>query len=345
MRRLGVWGAIALGWTALALFFAISLWLNYVAQGREARFGASLLVSLIEWWIWIPLTAVPVALARRFPLARPRRVRDAGVHLVAGLAVASVKVGAERVVRSWVFGFTPYFLPSNLALHWLVYLAIVAVALALGYYRRSRARALEASRMETRLQEARLQLLAAQLQPHFLFNALNTIAELVHEDPQRADRMISGLSDLLRATLDADGHATPLASEIALAERYLAIQQVRFGDRLRIDWDVAPGLDARPVPRLLLQPLLENAILHGVGARKAGGRIRVGARVVRDRLEISVEDDGEGFGVGGADRQGVGLANTRSRLAAMYGGRAGVEIRSSPLGGAAVVVTLPETNP
>jgi len=342
-RRLAVWGAVWLGWTALAVFFAISLWLNYIAQGREAHFRASLTVSLIEWWLWVPLTAVPIALARRLPPAKPHLVRNVACHLVAGFAVAAVKVTAERIIRVWVFGVAPYFLPSNLALHWLVYLAIAGTTLAADYYRRSRARELETSRLETRLQEARLQLLAAQLQPHFLFNALNTIAELVHEDPQRADKMISGLSDLLRATLEAEGHRAPLGEELALAERYLGIQQVRFGERLRVTWDIGPDLHAWPVPRLLLQPLLENAILHGVSARTAGGRIHIAARRSAGSLEIVVEDDGAGFAPGESGRQGVGLSNTRSRLAAMYGDRARVDTRTSSLGGAAVVVTVPET--
>ena len=342
-RRLATWGAIWLGWTALAVFFAISLWLNYIALGRESHFSAALQVSLIEWWIWVPLTAIPIALARGYPPRTPHRLRNVLVHLGAGLAVSFFKVTAERGARIWLFGVAPYYLPSNLALHWLIYLAIAAVTLAADYYRQSHARELEAARVEARLQEARLQLLAAQLQPHFLFNALNAIAETVHDDPHRSDAMISALSDLLRATLDGDGPTACLAEELTLAERYLVIQQVRFGDRLTVEWDIATGLESWPVPRLLLQPLLENAIRHGVSASTRGGRIRIAAHAIAEDLEVSVEDDGEGFEGGQTGSEGVGLSNTRARLTAMYGNRAGVSLRSSSLGGAAVVVRVPST--
>jgi len=353
MRRAArVWGAVGLAWTALAVLVGISLWLNYLALGREAHLGASLIVSLTEWWLWALLTPIPVLLARRWPLARPHLARHFMLHLVAGLAVAGVKVLAERIARIWIFGAAPYLLPSSLALHWLVYFGIVALTIAADYYRGARARELEASRLETRLQEARLQLLAAQLQPHFLFNAFNTIAETIHEDPHRADRMIGALGDLLRATLDVDGHTAPLGREIALADRYLAIQHVRFGDRLSVSWDIDAGLDAWPVPRLLLQPLLENAIRHGVSARRDAGRIRIRARRIDGALELSIDDDGAGFDAGelearnpGRDRDagGIGLSNTRERLRAMYGDAASLTVGRSELGGAAVRVVVPVT--
>src|SRR5688572_1352593 len=222
--RLRLWAWIWAGWTALALFFAISLWLNYISQGRPARFGASLIVSLAEWWLWVPLTPVAMALSRRFPLEPGRRGRDAAIHLAAGAVLATVKVLGERVVRLWVFGVAPYLLPSSLALHFLVYWAIVGATRGFEYYRESQHRLLRASQTEARLNEARLQLLRAQLQPHFLFNALNTVAEMVHEDADRADRMIASLSELLRVSLDA-GDSVPLVEEMRIAGLYLDMQQ------------------------------------------------------------------------------------------------------------------------
>jgi signal transduction histidine kinase len=344
--RLVAWAWIFLAWTALALFFGISLWLNYIALGREAHLGASLRVSLSEWWIWALLTPIPIWLANRWPPVRPHVVRHAGLHAVAGLIVAFAKVQAERIVRIWIFGAAPYFLPSNLALHFLIYWAIVVLTLGAAYYRRSRTRELEASRTEARLQEARLQLLASQLQPHFLFNALNTIAETVHEDPERADRMIGGLSELLRATLQQDGYLVALADELSLADRYLAIQQARFGDRLQVEIDVPDGLRGYRVPRLILQPLLENAIHHGVGTRVAGGRIRIGADRSDDVLRLTIQDNGGTWG----DKpvvdtrgltHGIGLSNTHARLAAMYGGRARAQVTSTSGEGTTVTLTLP----
>jgi signal transduction histidine kinase len=348
--RLQTWLWIWLGWTALGVFFAISLWLNYVATGREARFGASLTVSLTEWWIWALLTPVPLLLAARFPLTGQRRGRAIAVHLAAAVLLALSKVLAERVIRLWIFGVAPYFLPSNLALHFLVYWAIVALAHGAAYYRRSREEALRAAEMEARANAARLEALDARLQPHFLYNALNTIAETVHEDPDKADRMIAGLADLLRASLDAGGPTTPLADELALVGRYLAIQQVRFDDRLRVEIDVPADLTGDEVPRLLLQPLVENAIHHGLRTRPEGGAIAIRARSVGDMLELVVEDDGDGPGttkatVDEADSGGIGLANTQARLDVLYRGRARIELAARPGGGAVTTVRLPRARP
>jgi sensor histidine kinase YesM len=284
--------------------------------------------------------------AGRFPVSRPHLARHVLLHLAAGVVVAFVKVLAERAVRMWIFGAAPYLLPSNLALHFLIYWAIVVLAMGAAYYRRSRARELEASQTEARLHEARLQLLASQLQPHFLFNALNTIAETVHEDPERADRMIGGLGDLLRATLQQDGHAVALSEEIALAHRYLAIQQARFGSRLEVEIEAPEGLGAIMVPRLILQPLLENAIQHGVSTHPSGGRVRVAARQRDGMLQLIVEDFAASPASGPAPAidtrgQGIGLANTRARLQAMYGSRAALDVRATPARGTIVTVTVP----
>jgi len=339
--RLVAWGWIWLGWTALALFFATSLWLNYLARGQPASFRASLLVSLSEWWIWALLTPVVVGLARRWPIARPHLPTRLLLHVAAGLALATVKVLLERVVRTWIFGVAPYLLPSNLALHFLVYWAIVVLTFAEAYHRKSRAREVQTAQIEARLTEARLQLLEAQLHPHFLFNALNTIAEIVHEDAETADRMIAALGDLLRATLEGDGTTVSLAEELALAEKYLAIQRARFGDRLRVEIDVPSGSLAARVPRLLLQPLLENAIHHGVNRASAGGHIHLAASTDADTLRIEIHDDGPGFDQEAAQGSGIGLANTRARLDAMYAGRAALDLQTPSGGGTSVRITMP----
>jgi hypothetical protein len=348
MRRriaAGLW--IAAAWTILAVFFGTSLWLNYIATGREARFGASLQISLVEWWIWALLTPLPLWLARRWPLARRPRAAHVGLHLAAGAGVALAKVLLERAARTWLFGVTPYLLPSSLALHMLIYWALVALAHAAAYYRQSRERELHASQMEARLQEARLDALDSQLRPHFLFNALNTIAETVHEDPERADRMIASLGDLLRASLDSSGHTTPLSMELSLVERYLAIQQARYGDRLRVEIDVPPELGARRVPRLLLQPLVENAVQHGVGSRPEGGLVAIRARLSAGALALTVEDDGAGAEAGrtaGDPSGGVGLSNTRARLDVLYGGRATMALGPRAGGGTATTITIPASD-
>jgi two-component system LytT family sensor kinase len=340
--RLRLWAWIWAGWTALALFFAISLWLNYISQGRPANFRASLIVSLAEWWLWVPLTPVAIALSRRFCFEPRTRTRDVAVHLAAAAILATIKVLGERIVRLWIFGVAPYLLPSSLALHFLVYWAIVGATRGFEYYRESQLRILRVSQTEARLNEARLQLLRAQLQPHFLFNALNTIAEMVHEDADRADRMIASLSDLLRVSLDA-GDEVPLAEEVRIAGLYLDIQQARFGDRLRVRWDVPPSCATRPVPRLLLQPLLENAIQHGLSQALSGGTIEILVRESAGTLLLTISDDGAGpagHGPSGARPEGIGLANTRARLAA-WSADASLALRARSGGGTVVQITLP----
>jgi LytS/YehU family sensor histidine kinase len=179
-----------------------------------------------------------------------------------------------------------------------------------------------------------------QLQPHFLFNTLNTIAEMVHEDPDKADAMIGGLSDLLRRTLElAPSQEVTLDEELALVERYLDIQRARFGDRLRVRVDADAAARATRVPALLLQPLVENAIRHGLAERRDAGRISIDARSTPDAISIVVVDDGPGDGADGPERTGLG--NTRARLNAMYGETASLEMTRERGRGTRVEVRIP----
>jgi two-component system LytT family sensor kinase len=219
-----------------------------------------------------------------------------------------------------------------------VYAGIVAATHGLEYYRRSR----EREQLERRLADTRLQLLNMQLQPHFLFNTLNTIAELVHEDPDAADRMITALADLLRRSLTLGGtQEIPLESELELLDTYLAIQTARFGDRLDVRLSVAAGARDARVPMLLLQPIVENAIKHGLAAR-----LDLQIRVEGHHVLLEVTD----HGTGAADdalrgRAGVGLGNTRERLAAIYGPAASLDLVNVPGAGAKVTVRVPMRSP
>jgi LytS/YehU family sensor histidine kinase len=204
---------------------------------------------------------------------------------------------------------------------------------------------LRASQLEVRLTEARLEALRAQLNPHFLFNALNTIAMLVRRQANpEALRGIVGLSQLLRQVLDRrDAAEVGLGEELALVEHYLAIEQLRYRDRLEVRMDVAPeALEAR-VPSLLLQPLVENAVRHGIGPRNDAGWIRIAGRRLRDRLRVEVQDNGPGFPPGWEARsqRGLGLTNTRERLLSLYARNHRLELGNAPSGGALVAVTIP----
>jgi signal transduction histidine kinase len=228
----------------------------------------------------------------------------------------------------------------------VLYGAMAAVTLAFsfaGESRRAREHALEAARAQAALQaqlaEARLHALAAQLQPHFLFNTLHVISALVRPDPRRAEQLIVRLSELLREMLDQGTRAeVPLREELAFLAQYVEIQEARFGDRLRVRVEAAPDALDVPVPRLVLQPLVENAIRHGTSRRRAAGTVvvraeRVGAGAPGgERLVLTVEDDGVGLPPGGPPREGVGLATTRARVAQLYGARGDFRIEPAPHG-------------
>ena len=330
--------AVAAAWTALGVFFGVTTSLTYISQGREPLWRQALLVSLAQWWIWAALTPLVVLAARRWPIEQHRLVVRLPVHLTIALAAAVAKVTMEGWVRTWLFGVRPYILFNNLALQVLIYFALVALVQALDRFGRQRARALEA---EARFGEARLQLLRAQLQPHFLFNALNGIAELIHEDPGRADEMIGRLSVLLRASLaTGDRQEVALDDELHLVCCYCDIQQARFGARLEVAIDASAEARLASVPQLLVQPLVENAIQHGISGRPGGGRVRVLARAADRFLVIAVEDDGVGW-PSPAPPEGVGLTNTRARLASLYGTNGRLRIQPRPEGGTVVTITLP----
>jgi two-component system LytT family sensor kinase len=337
---LRAWIAIAAGWTALALFFAVSASLTYKSTGRAANWTISIERSLVEWWLWAVLTPLIVWLARRYPLDTHWPWRHASIHLIAGTIIAIAKTLADRAMMAWISGFWMYLLVSTLALQFTIYCAIVAAAHGLTYYERSR----ERDHLIARVAEARLQMLAMQLQPHFLFNTLNTIAELVHGDADVADRMITGLSELLRRTLElGPTQEISLAAELDLLRCYLDIQQARFGDRLRVD--IAVERDAREaaVPVLLLQPLVENAIRHGLAESLAAGRIEIAATRRDHRLIIAVSNDGASSlpRENGAGSERIGLGNTRSRLDALYGADQRLDLVITTDRGACVTLDIP----
>jgi two-component system LytT family sensor kinase len=341
-RRWVVWLLVFAGWTALAIFFAVSSSLTYVSTYRPPQWRFTLLMALTEWYAWGVLTPVVAWLARRFPLRAGRIGTSLPVHVLAGFLLAIIKVTLTRTLRVPLLTTSGYFLISNLATHYVIYWALVAAVHALAYHRAGREGELRASQLEARLAQARLQLLTMQIHPHFLFNTLNAISELVHEDPPAAERMIASLSELLRETLDAGStDRVPLARELELLDLYVDIQRARFGDRLNVHVRVDGGAERVLVPHLILQPLVENSIRHGLAARVSAGRIEIRA-IRRDaELVIEVEDDGSGLGKGASGHEGVGLGNTRARLQELYGAHQSVEIRNTDGGGALVRLVLP----
>lgn len=294
-----------------------------------------LALNLAYWYVPATLTSTIFRIARRFPLDAPGWPRALAVHALTAVGFSIIHLAAMIGMRailwpgrmfpgyggSWTSAVQRTYL-MNLDWALMTYSAIVGASYALGYYRESRARAIRAANLETRLVQARLKTLEAELHPHFLFNTLHAISTLVHTQPDAADRMISRLSDLLRITFSrSEAACVSLHEELEFLQKYLEIEQTRFQDRLTVDYDIDPDTLDAEVPRLILQPLVENAIKHGVSLQIGPGIVSVGSRRENERLCLTVRDNG--VGLTGATRarlhSGVGLSNTRDRLECLYG--------------------------
>ena len=348
-RRWARWALFLGGWTLIGLFFASRSILIYSYRGEDFDWRLPLLMSLTKWYGWGVLAPAIFWLGRRVPFERRTWVRAIVTHLPASLLLAIVKVAMDTWLLPRVTGLeipvsSAYELHSNVLTYW----AILGVGLTIDYYRKFRERELRASQLETRLAEAQLQVLKMQLHPHFLFNTLHAISTLMHRDVDAAERMLTRLSDLLRHSLESVGvQEVSLKQELEFLDRYVEIEKVRFGDRLAVEVNVdAELLDAR-VPNLILQPLVENAIRHGIGSRAAGGRIEIEARRDNGMLGLEIRDDGPGLpaendeGGSGGTGDGIGLANTRARLEQLYGARHRFELSDAPSGGLVVSLSIP----
>ena len=333
------WLAVFAGWSVLVVVFAVSSSLTYALNYQPPRWRYTLTMAATEWYVWAALTPFIAWLSWR--------IRNLGwwrlpIIAVAGVFVAFFKVTFTRVLRGAIDGEDNYFQITNLVIQYLIYCAIVLALRVWQHYLDAQQRELRTSQLEALLAQTRLQMLSMQLQPHFLFNTLNTIAELVHQQPAAAERMIGGLSHLLRETLHAGlVDRVPLSQELALLDRYIEIQRARFGDRLTVTVTVPDEANHALVPTLLLQPLVENAIRHGIGARAGAGHIEITAAKNGGQLQIAIADDGPGLPSGSLPG-GIGLDNCRSRLQTLYGENAfALSIANRPTGGAIVTVSLP----
>ena len=327
--------------TLAAILFTGQVWVDYAYAGRSLSWPRAFAVALVDWELWTLLAPVVLWLAARMPLSRRRLARPLAVHIPASLGLAVVKLVAEAMLVRAIIG--PGRVPFTLLkihLTVLTYWAIVAAVQYAGQQRLSRERELRAARLQTELARAQVESLKMQIHPHFLFNTLNAIAGLMREDVESADTMLAQLSELLRGTLQTEGvQEVPLSEELRILRAYLAIQQTRFGDRLRIDIDVPDGCLQSVVPTLILQPLVENAIRHGFSATPGPGCIAVRVSSGPGRLRIDVTD--EGPGPPQPLREGYGLRNTRSRLHALYGEAATLSVDPAQPRGARARLDLP----
>jgi two-component system LytT family sensor kinase len=336
-----VWPIAFACFTALALLFTGQVWVDYAYAGRRLTWSRALLVALVDWELWAIVAPAIVWLADRFRFARDRWGRALAVHLPVGIVTGAAKLVVEAIVIRALLGQgrAPFsFLKIYLTL--LTYWSIVAAAHLVRQYRAARVRELRAVQLEAELARAQVEALKMQLHPHFLFNTLNTIAGLMREDLEAADLMLAKLAELLRHTFEtADIQELPLDRELEFLDTYLTIQRTRYGERLRLS--VTATEDARKilVPSLILQPLLENAIRHGIAEKPGPGRVDLDARIADGRLVITITNDGPGLPT--TIREGYGICNTRSRLQALYGPLATFSLIPQAGGGAKAVLQLP----
>jgi hypothetical protein len=343
----GIWTLVGLFLASQAYFQQAYIHRNFNVQGMT--WWQVLRLALAEAYVHGLLTLVVSYLAESFPFEVGRWPGLLLLHLAAsaGFALLAVWIAVplHRFLdpRSDTLSFRELFaglfqlkFGTEVFIYWL----ILGVCQALDTYRKYRDRELKATQLEARLAQARLQVLKMQLHPHFLFNTLHAISALMHQDVELADRMLARLGELLRATLDNAGtQEVSLEQELGFIQPYLEIEQARLGPRLSVEMDIDPEtLDAR-VPNLLLQPLVENAIRHGIAPRCGPGRIEIRAHREQAMLHLQVRDDG--LGLGGPKPVGVGVANTRARLRQLYGVRQQFDIRNGEDGGVVVTVAIP----
>jgi sensor histidine kinase YesM len=362
LRRPLKWGLLFGGWTLFAFFFAGQSCLQSAYVGRPVLLGRTLVVWLLCAYLWALLTPLVIWLARRFPIERGS-LRSLLVHLLASICVSLLQLGSYVLLNhllladaarpfSVMQSFRGLFV-AEFHTSLIIYWALVGLSHAYDYYRRYHERErraaqleLEASQLETQLAQAQLDALRMQLHPHFLFNTLNTISVLMQEDVEAANRMLVRLSELLRLALrNTEAHEVSLKQELEFLRGYLEIEQTRFQDRLRVLWQVAPDtLDAQ-VPNLLLQPLVENAIRHGIAPRATAataGTIEISAERHNGTIELRVRDDGAGLSLPQErNTSGIGLANTQARLQQLYGDAHHLRLAPAEGGGLIVSVTIP----
>jgi signal transduction histidine kinase len=339
-----IWGV----WTLVGFFFASQIYVYFARTEHPTSLAKSLAWQMLAVYLFAVSTPLVLWLARRFRIERSNWRRRLLAHFLVGTAIAAAwsachvvldtafDTGVSKLTLAYLARRTFFNLDKELLVYWI----IVLISHAVDYYQRFREGELRAS-------QAQLQALKMQLHPHFLFNALHSISALVHTNPDAADKMIARLGDFLRLTLDASAtQEVTLRQELEFLNCYLEIERIRFHDRLTTRLDVDPQTLNCRVPNLILQPVVENAIRHGVAPRSAPGHVEVSAERCGSMLRLRVRDNGPGLPTGAAqDRRaskgGVGLANIRARLNQLYGAAHRLELTNDPQGGAVFTLEIP----
>jgi len=347
------WCFFFLVWTLLGASFALSTYLGARQDNVQISFKRILSGYLADFYLWGMLSPLIFLLARRFEL-RQDIPRNLLIHLAASFVLSTFVLSAASPLV-WYLGYinqaryptlailwrsnalSPYYFHQGLTIYWTT----LVVAHALYYYRGLRQKEAQTAKLTAALAQAQLQALKMQIHPHFLFNTLNSIAALLHKDVEAADQMIARLGDFLRLTLkSSDAQIVDFEQELEFLKCYLDIEHIRFQDRLTVELDIDPDALTAMVPNLILQPIVENAVRHGVARQTDPGHIIIRARRRGDRLIMTVEDNGPGLKAN-SNGSGIGLSNTRARLEQFYGNDFSFQIANSAQRGAGVTLDVP----
>ncbi len=341
-------------WTLLALLFLGQRVTENIIRGRPITLTdleVLLIYQFTRFYTWGLVAPLIYALAQRFRLERSLWKESLKFHLPGGLSLALLHAAiatSSYLGTGWLLGLVeakefsslPTRILAGVYESFITYWVILGIYYTFDYYRKFRENELKASQLKEQLAQAQLQALKMQLHPHFLFNTLHSISALIYKDPEAADRMLTRLSDLLRLTLQNQGtQEVSLKRELEFLEKYLEIEKIRFRERLSVDFKIDTDTLDGCVPNLILQPLVENAIRHGIAPRSAPGKIEIRSRRVQSQLCLEVCDNGPGLSNG--NKKGVGLSNTEARLQQLYGANAQFELQSAPDQGLTVKLSIP----
>jgi signal transduction histidine kinase len=343
-------------WTAYGLLCAWQAHYWYAFSKTPMSWPDALRYEVTYAYLWGACSPLILWFARRFRFERQLWRRNLAIHAALMLfLVPAIKIAFDAITmppssafREFTWEKLARSVESTFDMGLLLYAVVVLVEHAIIYYQRYQSGLIKAAQLQTQLIQAQLQALRMQLHPHFLFNTLHTITALVHEDPEMAERTIARLSELLRLFLASSAiHEVPLNEELRILELYLEIERARFDERLSIHYNVPPALREATVPSLVLQPLVENSIRHGIGKRAGTGWITIAAEREGDVLALRVSDNGPGFEPAPEEHaqrpvhEGMGLAITRGRLQSLYGPNQSLVLKNLPAGGVEARITMP----
>jgi len=341
-------------WSGFALFDAVQTVFGMQAEGMHHAWLTLFFTDLASWIPWALATPFILVLGRRYPVHSLKSPQAWTAHLTAcaviDLVYSAWTTGLQSIFNPYLETQLPYFtllrykISNGLLSAIVLYAIVVIIGYVLESHVRLTAQQTETARLNEQLANAQLDALRRQIEPHFLFNTLNSVAALVRESRHDdAINMIAGLSDLLRRSLNAAPlHRVSLHEEVAFAQKYLDIQKMRFADRLQVQMDVPTELDDAQVPSLILQPIVENAVKHGIAQRTQGGTIRIAASHAAGTLTLRIANDGPPLPAGWqSSSSGIGIANVRTRLRTLYGAASGLDLHNQSTGGVEVALTLP----